>query len=104
MWEKGELTQISPDFLSVTGMRGWCDQYVVYYGMASGGVQNTTGRLYRYDVGEKVVAALDETDTYVYTYVKPISDEEVFVCRNDRKLHGEFMTVWSAMSLTEAAI
>lgn len=90
LWEKGELTQISPDFLSVTGMRGWRDKYVVYYGMASGGVQNTTGRLYRYDVGEKVVAALDETDTYVYTYVKPISDEEVFVCRNDRKLHGEY--------------
>lgn len=51
-------------------------------------MQNTTGRLYCYDIGKGAVIELDGSDEYVYTYVKAVSPDEIFACRNDRKLHG----------------
>ncbi len=89
-FEKGQLTQISPDDISVAAMKSCEDRYVVYYGMKSGGVQNTTGRLYLCDIEKKEAEALDDSDQYVYTYVDAVSEDEIFVCRNDRTLHGEY--------------
>lgn len=88
--EDGRLTQISPDELSVMGLKGYGSQYVAYYGQRSGGVQNTTGRLYYYDIPAGEAVELDVSDEYVYTYVDTVSEDEIFVCRNDRRLHGEY--------------
>lgn len=90
LYEDGTLTQLSPDDLHVTAMSGFGSQYLAYTGMRSGGVQNTTGRLYRFDLQTKETVAMDASDTYVYTYVQAVSEDEILVCRNDRRLHGEY--------------
>lgn len=89
-YQGGTLTKLSPDDLHVTAMSGFGSRYLAYAGMRSGGVQNTTGRLYRFDLQTKETVAMDVSDTYVYTYVQAVSEEAVLVCRNDRRLHGEY--------------
>lgn len=86
----GQLTQISPDDFSVTAMKAYREQYVAYTGVQSGGVQKTTGRLYRYDLADGQIRPLDTSETYIYTYLDAISESELLLCRSDRKLHGEY--------------
>lgn len=89
-YKDGQLAQISPDDLHVTGMKAYQDKYVAYFGVKSGGVQNTTGRLYRYDLQREVLEPLDTSEEYIYTYLEPVSETELLLCRSDRKLHGEY--------------
>lgn len=86
----GQLTQITPDDFHVTAMREYEDEYIVYFGVQSGGVQNTLGKLYCYDIKEKKTIPLDDSQQYIYTSLDVISQEEIMVCRSDRKLHGEY--------------
>ena len=88
--KNGQLEQISPDDLHVTAMKAYQDKYVAYFGVRSGGVQNTTGKLYRYDLQKEAVQPLDTSEEYVYTYLDAVSETELLLCRSDRKLHGEY--------------
>ncbi len=89
-YSAGQLTQITPDDLSVMAITAYEDVYAAWYGVKSGGVQNTCGKLYLMDLEKNEVKSLDETETYVYTYLDAVSEKELLVCRSDRKLHGEY--------------
>lgn len=90
LYEDGKLTQITPDDLHVTVMGGFEDKYIVYSGVASGGVQKTTGKLYCYDIEKNENIPVDESEEYLYTYLDGISEGKIYACRSDRKLHGEY--------------
>lgn len=89
-YQEGTLTQITPDDLSVMAMTAYEDVYLSWYGVQSGGVQNTCGKLYLMNLAGREVKALDTSETYVYTLLEAISPKELLVCRSDRKLHGEY--------------
>jgi len=89
-YQNGQLSQISPDDFHVTAMKAYKDQYIAYFGVRSGGVQNTTGMLYRYDLQRKEVHPLDTSESYIYTYLDTVSETQLLLCRSDRKLHGEY--------------
>ena len=89
-YRKGQLTQISPDDFSVTAMKAYQDQYVAYFGVQSGGIQKTTGKLYRFDLLKEQIQPLDTSETYIYTYLDTVSETELLLCRSDRMLHGEY--------------
>ena len=90
LYEDGEMTQLTPDNLSITALDTFEEKYAIYCGVESGSVQNTLGKLYRYDIPENKVEALDESETYLYTLLQALSETEILVCRSDRKLHGEY--------------
>lgn len=89
-YRDGSLTQMTPDNFHVTAIKGYSDRYVIYAGVESGGVQHTTGKLYLYDIQREETVVLDDSQTYIYTYLAAVSEKEILVCRSDRKLHGEY--------------
>lgn len=89
-FKSGKLEQITPNDLHVTAMKAFKDQYVAYFGVQSGGVQETRGKLYCYDIGKRESIPIDETEQYIYTCLDTVSETEILVCRSDRKLHGEY--------------
>ncbi len=90
LYEKEVLTQITPDSLHVTLMKAYEDQYLLYCGLQSGGVQSTAGKLYRYNITEKKTVPLDISEEFIYTLLETVSPTEFIACRSDRKLHGEY--------------
>lgn len=90
LYEKGELTQLTPNELHVTMMKAYEDQYLIYCGLQSGGIQSTTGKLYCYNMVPKQIEVLDNSQDYIYTLLETISATEIIACRSDRKLHGEY--------------
>ncbi len=90
LYEKESLIQITPDDLHVTLMKAYEDEYLLYCGLQSGGIQSTAGKLYRYDIQEKNTVPLDITEEYIYTLIETVSSTEFITCRSDRKIHGEY--------------
>ena len=52
-------------------MKACKEHYGLFYGVDSGGVQKTEGKLYKIDYDTMDVVPLDETNHYIYTSSSP---------------------------------
>lgn len=89
-YENGELTCLTDDDISVFDISSYKDEYGLFYGVESGRMQRTEGKVYKIDYKTKKVEAIDESNKYIYTKVQPVDSFHVLLGRNDRALHGEY--------------
>lgn len=90
LYDHGQLTQLTDDSFSVFDMASFEDQYGLFYGVSSGGMQKAEGKVYRIDYKDDTVSPIDESETYIYTKVQPVDENRILLCRNDRKFYGEY--------------
>ena len=89
-YENGELSCLTDDDISVFDISSYKDEYGLFYGVESGGIQRTEGKVYKIDYKTKKVEAIDERNKYIYTKVQPVDSSHVLLGRNDRAFHGEY--------------
>lgn len=90
LYDHGELKRLTDDSLSVCEISSYKDKFGVFWGMESGGVQRTEGKLYKVDYADGSVTAIDDTNGYIYTKAEILDEDHVLVLRNDRAFHGEY--------------
>ena len=90
LFDGGFLKQLSADDFSVCDVKACKEHYGLFYGVDSGSVQKTEGKLYKIEYDTMDVVPLDETNHYIYTYIQPLDRDRILVCRNDRRFHGEY--------------
>lgn len=90
LFNHGVLKQLSTDNLSVCDMKTFGTEYGVFYGVESGGLQRTEGKVFMINYGQNEVIPVDDSNKYIYTYIQPVDSTHILVGRNDRGLHGEY--------------
>ena len=90
LYQNGEVTQLSEDDINICDVQTYRQEYGLFYGNLSRGIQKTEGRLYYLDYQNMNIIPIDETDTYIYTCAQPVDSDHILVCRNDKRLHGEY--------------
>jgi len=90
LYDHGQLTQLTDDDFSVFDIDSYGNQYGVFYGVESGGMQKTEGKVYRIDYASGNITAIDDSNTYIYTKVQAVDENHILLCRNDRKFYGEY--------------
>lgn len=90
LYDHGQLTRLTGDDISVYDIDSYQDQYGLFYGVESGGMQRTEGKVYRINYADMKITAIDESNTYIYTKIQAIDQRHILLCRNDRKFYGEY--------------
>ena len=90
LYDHGQLTRLTNDDFSVFDMDSYQDQYGIFYGVDSGGMQRTEGKVYRIDYDTCNITAIDDSNDYIYTKVQAVDEHHILLCRNDRKFYGEY--------------
>ncbi len=84
------MTCLTPEGTSSFGMTSFGKNYGAFYTVASGGVQKSTGKLYKFDYSTKKLRVLDDSEKYIYTKVQGVDEGHLLVFRSDRAFHGEY--------------
>ena len=90
LYDHGELKQLTDDDLSVWDIKSYKDEYGLFYGVESGGMQRTEGKVYKIDYKTGEVSAIDDSNEYIYTKIQPVDSTHILLGRNDRAFHGEY--------------
>lgn len=90
LYDNGELKQLTYDDISVWDIKSYKDQYGLFYGVESGGMQRTEGKVYKIDYKTMEITAIDDSNQYIYTKIQPIDETHILLGRNDRAFHGEY--------------
>ncbi len=86
----GRLVRLSGDEISVFGIDSYKDRYGLFYGVDSGGMQKTEGKVFKIDYDNLKVTAIDDSNNYIYAAVQAVDENRLLLCRTDRALHGEY--------------
>lgn len=89
-YDKGELKQLTQDDISVWDIKSYKDKYGLFYGVKSGGLQRTEGKVFKIDYETMEITAIDDSNEYIYTKIQPIDENHILLGRNDRRFHGEY--------------
>jgi len=90
LYDHGQLTQLTDDDFSVFDIDSYGEQYGIFYGVESVGMQKTEGKVYHIDYASGNITAIDDSNTYIYTKVQAVDENHILLCRNDRKFYGEY--------------
>lgn len=90
LYDHGQLIQLTDDDISVYDISSYKDQYGLFYGVKSGGMQKAEGKVYRVDYTTGDVSVIDDSESYIYTKVQAIDENHILLCRNDRRFYGEY--------------
>lgn len=89
-YDDGEVKQLTSDDLSVWDIKSYKDEYGLFYGVDSGGMQKTEGKVYKIDYRTMEISAIDDSNSYIYTKIQPVDSRRILLGRNDRAFHGEY--------------
>lgn len=87
---EGSLIRLSGDDISIFAIDSYKDKYGIFYGVDSGGMQKTEGKVYKIDYSTMEVTAIDDSNLYVYAAIQAVDESRILLCRSDRALHGEY--------------
>ena len=87
---KDRLTRLSDDDISVFDIDSYKDEYGLFYGAESGGMQKTEGKVYKIDYNTMEVTAIDDSNRYIYVKVQAVDSRRILLDRSDRAFHGEY--------------
>lgn len=90
LYDRGELKQLTRDDISVWDIKSYKDQYGLFYGVESGGMQRTEGKVYKIDYKTMEITPIDDSNQYIYTKIQPVDETHILLGRNDRAFHGEY--------------
>ena len=90
LYDHGELKLLTDDSISVWEIDSYKDEFGVFWGVESGGVQRTEGKLYKVNYADGSVSPIDDSNNYIYTKAEILDSDHVLVLRNDRAFHGEY--------------
>lgn len=90
LYDKGNLKRLTDDSLSVFDIKSYKDEYGLFYGVDSGGMQKTEGKVYKVDYKTGTVSTIDDSNRYIYTKIQPVDSKRILLGRNDRAFHGEY--------------
>lgn len=90
LYDSGRLTCLTDDDISVWDIKSYKDQYGLFYGVQSGGMQKTEGKVYKIDYSTMEISAIDDSGSYIYTKIQPVDSTHILLGRNDRAFHGEY--------------
>ncbi len=87
---KDRLTRLSDDDISIFDIDSYKDEYGLFYGVESGGMQKTEGKVYKIDYNTMEVTAIDDSNRYIYVKVQAVDSRRILLDRSDRAFHGEY--------------
>lgn len=89
-YEDGILHCLTPDGTSSFSMTSYKNKYAAFYSVASGHVQKSKGKLYKFDYQSKELSIVDDSEIYIYTKVQAVDETHLLVFRSDCRIHGEY--------------
>ena len=90
LYDSGELKQLTQDDISVYDIKSYKNLYGLFYGVESGGMQRTEGKVYKINYKNMEITPIDDSNHYIYTKIQPIDETHILLGRNDRSFHGEY--------------
>ena len=72
LYDSGELKQLTQDDISVYDIKSYKNLYGLFYGVESGGMQRTEGKVYKINYKNMEITPIDDSNHYIYTKMKRI--------------------------------